>query len=211
MAPLPSQHSFHKFQPDWRGEQCVECFLPEGNAIHIRSEVSPTGRLRVNQPPLQYLPNPHYVYNGDTGTMVYVDPGKNEMTVTYGGISVSNDYPGPVNTFLARMGNSMGSDYPASKAVVRSQLDFWATQMAKLERFPDEPAIGTVIRFEKTFPGSDITYMYVAFRAPNGLWYVTGTKALARTDGVTYERLVEFMADHVVGDVEVVKEWEKFA
>lgn len=43
---------------------------------------------------------------------------------------------------------------------------------AQRARWPEEPPIGTVLQFDREY-GSK-TYTYVAYHAPNDLWYVTG-------------------------------------
>lgn len=53
-----------------------------------------------------------------------------------------------------------------------------ARSVAVSRRFPAQPPEGSILKFERTFghPGTRV-YTYVAFRAPNGDWYLTGEES----------------------------------
>lgn len=57
---------------------------------------------------------------------------------------------------------------------IHADLARLAEAEALATRFPAEPPIGSILRFERKFARSDVAYQYVAFRAPNGAWYLTG-------------------------------------
>lgn len=81
-------------------------------------------------------------------------------------------------------------DIQAARAALQQLL----ATVDKPRRFPEQPPIGSVLRFERTFrPGSHArSYDYVAFRAEPG-WYFTS----ARSEGVlTWEQMVECIGDN---------------
>lgn len=53
---------------------------------------------------------------------------------------------------------------------------------------PDEPKRGSVIEFRVKFVSGAVTYTYVAYRAPSGAWYRTGS-----TDALNWATLLDFM------------------
>jgi hypothetical protein len=58
-------------------------------------------------------------------------------------------------------------------------------------KYPDTDPFedGAVLRFEKTFPGNEKSYTYVAHRV-NGRWYVSG---LQTPQGISWDKFVDFM------------------
>jgi hypothetical protein len=86
--------------------------------------------------------------------------------------------------------------------------------LRQTQRFPEEFAVGTVLKFKHVFEDSIVVrqmrsqgmdptaYDYVALRADNGFWYLTcsGTKRML------WEQLVEFIGDE---EVTVMVEGEK--
>jgi hypothetical protein len=66
--------------------------------------------------------------------------------------------------------------------------------MRMIRRFPEEPEVGTVLTFDKTYPGGWASkYTYAALRAPNGYWYLSsGYQGGGRH---TWEELVETIGD----------------
>lgn len=64
-------------------------------------------------------------------------------------------------------------------------------QKAELERFGEEPEVGSVIYFEKTFDNGRRWYTYCAFRAHGKLngWYLTGQSSV----GKSWDSIREFM------------------
>ena len=92
------------------------------------------------------------------------------------------------------------------KEIVASQLKALQAEMARYDRFPDEPGDGTVWSFVKKFRDpNDITemrdYTYLTLRAGNR-WYMTGQNKHAMV-GISYDNLIEF-----IGDAEVFT-WTK--
>jgi hypothetical protein len=57
---------------------------------------------------------------------------------------------------------------------IHADLARLAEAEALATRFPSEPPIGAVLRFERQFARDGRSYSYVALRAPNGAWYLTG-------------------------------------
>lgn len=54
---------------------------------------------------------------------------------------------------------------------------------------PEEPPVGSVIKFRVQYPRSENTvYEYLAMRAQNEHWYRTG-----HTDGMTWDQMVDLM------------------
>lgn len=64
------------------------------------------------------------------------------------------------------------------------------TKLRRELRFGDEPEIGTTIRFPHSY-GEPKFYVFVAYRAGNGLWYLTGRV----TEAYTWEHLTAFIGD----------------
>lgn len=75
-----------------------------------------------------------------------------------------------------------------------------STVAARYRRFPAEPPVGTTLRFEHTLDGSEKTIVYVAFRAPNKKWYVTGL----RQNIATWDELLVLLGN---GKCEIVTGW----
>lgn len=75
--------------------------------------------------------------------------------------------------------------------ILAGQLTRRQNQLEHLERYPEEDPFtdGTKLEFEKTFPGSEQRYAYLALRAA-GRWHLTGQRS---PQNVTWEHLVEFM------------------
>lgn len=72
-------------------------------------------------------------------------------------------------------------------------------QLAKvteqLKRFPEEPPVGTVLRFYKRF-GYGRIRPYVAFRASHREWFITG-RGVSGTPK-SWDTIVEFIGDSTV-------------
>lgn len=65
----------------------------------------------------------------------------------------------------------------------------------QLKRFPEEPPVGTVLRFYKRFEYGRV-YTYVAFRATHRDWFVTGRTVAGVPQ--SWDTLVEFIGDSTV-------------
>lgn len=82
-------------------------------------------------------------------------------------------------------------DLEAAVAALAAKLARRTAQLEHLDRFPnvDPFADGDVLEFERTFPGSDQAYRYVALRA-EGRWFLTGQRA---PQNCSWDRFVAFM------------------
>lgn len=65
----------------------------------------------------------------------------------------------------------------------------------QLKRFPEEPPVGTVLRFYKRV-GYGRVHTYVAFRATHREWFVTGRGVAGMP--LAWDTLVEFIGDSTV-------------
>lgn len=77
---------------------------------------------------------------------------------------------------------------PSRTTILRQQLAAIAEELARLESRPEEPPVGSVIRFEMQFSPGGIRYTYAAINAGGG-WYTTG-KGPQR---VTWDALLDWM------------------
>lgn len=69
-----------------------------------------------------------------------------------------------------------------------ADLERATARLINIENEPGEPKRGSIIKFRSQFTDGGIAYTYVAFRAPNGQWYRTGS-----TDPLDWEGLTQFM------------------
>jgi hypothetical protein len=74
-------------------------------------------------------------------------------------------------------------------AVLADQLGMLVEEIGHLSTRPKEPASDT-IRFFKKFRDSERTYKYVARRAANGTWFVSGR---VNTGNKTWDELLDFI------------------
>lgn len=65
----------------------------------------------------------------------------------------------------------------------------------QLKRFPEEPPVGTVLRFYKRF-GYGRIRPYVAFRASHREWFITGRGVSGMPK--SWDTIVEFIGDSTV-------------
>lgn len=83
------------------------------------------------------------------------------------------------------------------KDVIASQLKALQAEMAKYDRFPDEPGDGTVWSFVKTLPHprtkEPYDYTYLTLHVGDR-WYLTGQNHHAMI-GIKYDGLIEFIGD----------------
>lgn len=86
------------------------------------------------------------------------------------------------------------------------QLRTQAAEIAQFGNDEDYP-VGVVLRWERTMqrlPDPEHTYTYVALKADDGLWYLTGR---TRT-GMRFDALVNDFLRHADGDVDQATGWE---
>lgn len=71
------------------------------------------------------------------------------------------------------------------------QLARRTEQLEHLARYPEVDTFenGDILHFDKTFPGSDYVYSYVAHKA-NDRWHLTGDRS---PNDITWDELVSFM------------------
>jgi type II secretory pathway component PulJ len=62
----------------------------------------------------------------------------------------------------------------AEIARAEEALDRALMRKAALAAEPEQPAVNSVIRFQVQYGEKSDVYTYVAYRAPNGPWFVTG-------------------------------------
>jgi hypothetical protein len=74
-------------------------------------------------------------------------------------------------------------------AVLGGVLDVAAIQ----SRFPKQPPVGSVLRWERTFPGTEQPYVFVALRI-DSRWYVTSNRD--RVGVMDWPELQEAIGDH---------------
>lgn len=77
-------------------------------------------------------------------------------------------------------------------AALRAQLNAIAEELARLEARPEEPPIGSVIRFNMQFGGRGTVYEYAAIHAGDDLWYTSGPRS---PKGYTWDQLLDWMED----------------
>lgn len=73
---------------------------------------------------------------------------------------------------------------------------------------PDEPLVGTVLAFQR-LAGDGVTILdYVAFRAGNERWYLTGNSLVARrANGLSWAQLLGMIAQWKVEIVKFATGW----
>lgn len=91
--------------------------------------------------------------------------------------------------------------------VLQDQLAQLADEVSTLITRPTEPTQDT-IRFSKKFRDSERVYKYVARRAANGTWFVSGR---VNTGNKTWDELLDFVEvddPNALSTVEVATRWK---
>lgn len=87
----------------------------------------------------------------------------------------------------------------ARRARLNATIDDLLRQLTEVASRPDEPLDANLVTFQKRF-GQSRPYHYVAYKIPDGFWYVTG-----QVNWFTWETLLKFIGDRDLRTLRVVR------
>lgn len=93
------------------------------------------------------------------------------------------------------------------RARLERELDRAEAELERLESLPEEPAVDSVVSFEKVFEKNGRRYSWVAYHAVQGSWYLSQDGPYgARQPKMTWFDLLEFIGSD--NTIYLATEWE---